>query len=315
MIVTPDIPSPADESNPVLLYLARLAPASGRTQREALDRIARFVTDGQAPATAVQWQFLTGEQTHAIRRELSVRYAPTTTNRLLAALRGVLKETWRLGLMDPAAYRAAIAVENVPWSTPPRGRTLADDEIKALFAACALDPTPAGVRDAALLTVLYGGGLRRSEAATLDLRDYDPANGALTIRGTLRNRERVVYATEGSAEALARWIRLRGTDPGPLFVPINKAGKILVRDERLREQSIYRALLKRGEQAGVVAFSCQDLRRSFIARLLEAGADLATVQRLAGHCSVTTTQRYDQRSEVSRRELARMLRVPGHAAS
>ena len=78
----------------------------------------------------------------------------------------------------------------------------------------------------------------------------------------------------------------------------------------MRDQSIYRALLKRAAQAEVSAFSPQDLRRTFITRLLEGGADISTVQRLAGHCSVATTQRYDRRSETSRRDLARMLTIP-----
>jgi integrase len=148
----------------------------------------------------------------------------------------------------------------------------------------------------------------------LEDRDYDRASGALMVRSTHGARERIVYAADGAAAALERWIRLRGTDPGPLFVPVNKAQKILVRDQPMREQSVSAVLLKRGEQAGVKAFTCQDLRRTFIAELLDAGADLATVQRLTGHCSVTTTQRYDRRSETARRDLARMLPVPLPAA-
>ena len=302
-------PLPA-EHNPALRYLARLAPGSSRTQHVALDRIAGLLTGGKATAVTLPWHALTGQDTQAIRRHLAAHYAPPTTNRMLAALRGVLKEAWRVGLMDAEAYHRAVAVENVPWSTPPRGRTLASEEIDALFAACASDPTPAGVRDAALLTVLYAGGLRRSEVVALVVGDYDAASGALTVRSTQRNRERTLYATNGAAEALERWIMIRGTDPGPLFVPINKGHKILVRDQGMTDQSIYKALLKRGNQAGVRAVSPQDLRRSFIAGLLEAGADIATVQRLAGHCSVTTTQRYDRRSATSRRALARMLQVP-----
>ncbi len=303
---------PADH-NPALRYLARLAPGSRRTQHVALDRIAGLVTGGTATAVTIPWHSLNDQQTQAIRSDLATRFAPTTTNRMLAALRGVLKEAWRLDLMDAEMYHRAVSLENVAWSTPPRGRTLAITEIRALFEACAEDPTPAGVRDAALLTVLYAGGLRRSEVVALDVGDYDSSSGALTVRSTQKNRERIVYATDGAAEALERWTMIRGTHPGPLFVPINKGQKILIRDQRMRDQSIYSALLKRGQQAKVTAFSCQDLRRTFISRLLEAGADLATVQRLAGHCSVTTTQRYDQRSEVSKRALARMLQVPVNA--
>lgn len=296
--------------NPALVYLARLAPGSRRTQQVALDRIASLLTEGAVTAAAMPWHLLTGEQTRALRRDLAARYAPTTTNRMLAALRGVLRSAWRLGLMDAAAYHRAIAVKNVPWFTPPRGRTLTTQELQALFTSCSADRSPAGARDAAILTVLYAGGLRRSEVVALDVSDYDPHSGALTVRSTQSSRERTVFATDGAAEALQRWLTFRGTDPGLFFVPINKAQKILVRDHRMNDQSIYKALLKRGQQAGVTGFTCQDLRRTFIAQLLESGADITTVQRLAGHGSVLTTQRYAHRGADSHRQLGRMLPIP-----
>lgn len=298
------------DRNPTLLYLARLAPGSRRTQKVALDRIAALLTREETTAVDLPWHLLDASQTQHIRSALTLRYAPTTANRMLAALRGVLREAWQLGLVDADRYQRAVAVENVPWFTPPRGRVLSQDEIRALFEACDRDGTPAGIRDAALLTILFAGGLRRSEVVALDVRDYDVASGALTIRSTQDSRERIVYATAGAAQTLERWIAIRGTVPGPLFVPINRGQKLLTRERRMADQSVHKVLQKRGEQAGVAAFSCQDLRRSFISGLLDAGVDLVTVQRLAGHCSVLTTQRYDRRSEFSQRGLAQMLEVP-----
>jgi site-specific recombinase XerD len=175
---------------------------------------------------------------------------------------------------------------------------------------CARDSSAAGDRDAALLTVLFSAGLRRSEAACLDLDDYNTTRRTLTIRGSRTERERVLYAVDGVAEALERWIAVRGDSSGPFFLPVDKGGKVLIRGERLQEQSIYRAVQKRAEQAGVAAFTCQDLRRTFITLLLERGADISTVQRLAGHCSVTTTERYDRHTEKTRRQLGSMLEIP-----
>jgi integrase/recombinase XerD len=303
---------PAAVDNPVLRYLNHLAPGSRRTQRVALDRIAALLSRDEVTAVDLPWHGLDQHQTESIRSALALRYAPTTANRMLAALRGVLKEAWQLGLMDADTYHRAASVDNVPWFTAPRGRVVSREEIEALFAACDRDGTPAGTRDAALLTVLYAGGLRRSEVVALDVRDYDLSTGALTVRSTTDSRERTIYATAGAALALERWITVRGTDPGPLFVPINRGQKILLREQRMADQSVHRMLQKRGEQAGVRAFSSQDLRRSFISGLLDEGVDIATVQRLAGHCSVLTTQRYDRRNEASRRGIARMLEVPVH---
>jgi integrase len=120
----------------------------------------------------------------------------------------------------------------------------------------------------------------------------------------------------GAADALADWLAIRPEDHeheseggGPLFFPINKGGHILVGD-RLTEQAIYKMLKKRAQEAGVKDFSPHDLRRTFVSDLLDAGADIATVQKMAGHANVTTTARYDRRPEEAKRKAAGLLHVP-----
>ena len=89
------------------------------------------------------------------------------------------------------------------------------------------------------------------------------------------------------------WLALRGDTPGPLFWPVTKGGKL--RPRRLSAQAMLYVTRRRGRGAGVERFSPHDLRRSFISDLLDAGADLSTVQKLAGHAQVQTTARYDRR--------------------
>ncbi len=151
--------------------------------------------------------------------------------------------------------------------------------------------------------------MRRSEAVGLNLSDYDRKTKELRVRGK-GNKERLVYAEGGVAEALEAWIgkRTRRDPEGPLFYPINKAGRIQRR--RMSDQAVLYILKKRAEQIAARGFSPHDMRRTFISDLLDAGADLASVQKLAGHASVETTARYDRRGERAKKQAASLLHVP-----
>jgi site-specific recombinase XerD len=303
---------PRPDQHPALVYLAKLAPGSRRTMRQALDAIAALVTQDQADAASLPWQMLTYAHTAAIRAVLAERHAPATANKMLAALRGTLKEAWRLGLMDVETYRRAADVGSVRGSTVPKGRSLAPGEIRALFTACADDPKPSGVRDAALVAVLYGGGLRRAEVVALDVRHYDAERRDLLVRGKGR-KERRVHLQPAARVALDAWLELRtqglrGVTSGALFLPITKSGRVTLR--RMTEQAVWNILEKRRKMAGVAPFSPHDVRRTFIGDLLDAGADISSVQQLAGHANVQTTARYDRRGERVRREAAELLHVP-----
>jgi site-specific recombinase XerD len=219
-----------------------------------------------------------------------------------------LKECWRLGYTTADDYRRAADVPTIKAEKLPRGRALASGEVAALMAACSRDSSPAGIRDAALIAVLYGAGLRRAESVGLDISDYSFETGELAIRGGKGRKDRLGYATNGSADALNDWLSIRGGDPGPLFCNVNKGGRIRIR--RLTDQAVLHILRKRAEGAGVGSFSPHDLRRSFISDLLDAGADISTAQKLAGHSNVTTTARYDRRGEATKRKAAELLHVP-----
>ena len=101
---------------------------------------------------------------------------------------------------------------------------------------------------------------------------------------------------------------LRATEPGPLFIPINKGGHASVR--RMTDHAIWKMVQKRGAEAGVKKFSPHDLRRSFCSDLLDLGADIAVVQQLAGHANIATTARYDRRGEKPKQKASEMLVVP-----
>ncbi len=314
-LVREDIPTlvranelPADR-HPALVYLARLAPGSRRTMRHALDTVARLVTGGACNALSLDWAQLRYAHCQAIRTRLAETYSPATANKTLAALRGVLREAWRLGLMSAEAHARAVDLEPVHGSRLPRGRALSRGELLALVAACQADQSPAGARDAALLAVLYSGGLRRAEAVGLEAGDFDAEAGVLTIRRGKGNRARTVPIRNGAHAALAAWIAVRGSEPGALFYPTRKGGHLVRRT--MTPDAVLKALARRAKAAGIaIAFSPHDLRRSFAGDMLDAGADIATVRALMGHSDVNVTAKYDRRGERAKTAAAELLFFP-----
>ena len=301
------------DQNPALVYLAGLSEGSRRTMRQALDAIAHLVGDG-ADALTLPWANLRFQHTAAIRSKLAETYAPTTANKMLSALRGVLKAAWKLGQMSAEDYHRAADLGSVKGETLPAGRSITPGEIAALADACAADQSAAGVRDAAIIGLLYSCGLRRAELVGLDLEDYDVEAGTLAIRrreqgiGPKRGKERLAHVVSGVTAALADWLTIRGDAPGPLFSPIRRGGH--VQRGRVTSQAIYKMLQKRAGQAEVKHLSPHDFRRTFVGDLLDAGADIAVVQRLAGHANVQTTARYDRRPEAAKRKAAGLLHYP-----
>ena len=299
---------PAAE-NPALVYLARQAAGSGRRSlSRALQTIAEMLSGGQLSVEQLPWAALRYQHCAAIRTALAERYAPATANHHLSALRGVLKEAWRLEQIDAESYQRAVDLEPVRGQTLPAGREVAPTELHELFATIAMSGGAIGARDAALLSLLYGGGLRRAEAVALDLSDYDRSTGALSIRRGKGKKARIAYATNGAADALDAWLSVRGDEPGPLLTVVRKGGRVTLR--RLTPQTVYDVMRRRADQAGLPPLSPHDLRRTFIGDLLDRGADLSAVQKLAGHANPATTTRYDRRGERAKRRAAELLHVP-----
>src|SRR5262249_44058397 len=137
----------------------------------------------------------------------------------------------------------------------PRGRALKPGELTALFAACHAT-TAQGARDAALLAVLYGAGLRRAEAVALEGKDYSPEDGTLVVREGKGRRSRTVYITNGARDALAAWLDVRGNEPGPLFQAVDKAGNVQPR--MLTAGAVYVILGRLQSEARVKSFSPHD---------------------------------------------------------
>ena len=96
-------------------------------------------------------------------------------------------------------------------------RSLSDGEVLALMRMCAEDSTPAGARDAAIIALLRGTGMRGIEAAALDVTELRRATGALTIRNGKGNKDRQTYVANGPQAALDEWLLVRGAAPATVL--------------------------------------------------------------------------------------------------
>ena len=205
--------------------------------------------------------------------------------RHLSAVRGLYRHLLEAGVIarDPT--------EHLDTPRPPRRlpRTLSMQDVVALIETPDIS-RPDGLRDRALLELLYASGLRASEALGLRIEDVNLSAGYVVPTGK-GSRQRLVPV---GAQAL-RWVRLYLKTARPILVKRAEAGTLFVNrfGRPLSRQALWGVLKKSARRAGVrVAVSPHTLRHSFASHLLERGADLRSVQAMLGHADISTTQIY-----------------------
>ncbi len=212
-------------------------------------------------------------------------YRATSVARTLSAVRSFHRFLLREGVTerDPAA---GVAQPRLPRSLP---RPLPVDDVRRLLEAPE-ESSPTGVRDRAILELLYGSGLRISELTGMDVDDLDLEEGSLRVLGK-GGKEREVPLGSFAHEAVGAYLTrgrpalATGVSRGALFLN--------ARGGRLSRQSCARLLGRYVRVAGIDRrVTLHTLRHSFATHLLEGGADVRVVQELLGHASVATTQIY-----------------------
>lgn len=288
-------------------YLASLAAGPSRSTTEsALLVVARDFFGYEFDK--MPWTELRAEDVSGLRAQLAERRSCATANKSLAAVRGVLRAAWRGRAIDTDAFlRVVDAAQPVKGSRLPAGRALSDDEIRRLFAACN-DRTFSGLRDRAAFALMFGCGLRLFETVAVDMVDLDLANAEIRVLGK-GNKERTAYLPSGTLHAVRAWVAARGDVGGPMLCPVSRSDRINA-GIGISTTAVARRLQKRCLAADVARCSPHDLRRSFVTASLEAGFDLALVQRLAGHESPATTAIYDRRGERGTKQAVAKLIVP-----
>ena len=253
-----------------------------------LDRYAGFLTaNGRTRLSEVDEALVadflaalrTGDEEH---RPLSA----SSAGRAVVAVRGLhrfgVREGWTA--TDPARE----VKPPVPARRLPKAITV--DQVAALLDAPDA-ATPLGLRDRALLELLYGTGARISEAVGLDVDELDRAEGLVKLDGK-GGKQRIVPVGSYAARAVEAYlVRAR-----PVLAAAGTGSPALLlnaRGGRLSRQSAWTVLRTAAARAGLtVEVSPHTLRHSFATHLLDGGADVRVVQELLGHASVTTTQVY-----------------------
>jgi integrase/recombinase XerD len=219
--------------------------------------------------------------------------------RSLARLISALRSFFRFLVLSGLVKKDATAQLTTPstWLALPKFLTVAE---AASLLQAPDESKPQGLRDRAMLEVLYGSGLRVSELAALKLAEINLDDGFLVCRGK-GGKERIVPLGRSSCRAVGRYL----AEARPLFDRSEREELFLSRRGRpFTRQGLWKLLRRHAGTAGLAAkISPHVLRHSFATHMLERGADLRSVQLMLGHSQITTTQIY---THVSRERLRRV---------
>jgi integrase/recombinase XerD len=279
--------SPPDASAVVDAYLdhlrveRRLARLTVESYSRDLAALARFAEAAQTPVEALSRQDLEA----FVRGLMSAGLAPRSTARAVAAVRGF----YRFLVLDRRLDASPADDLHAPRAWPALPRFLSLDEVDRLLAAP--DPsTPLGLRDRAMIELLYATGLRVSELVGLGAADLNLEAGYLTCTGK-GGKQRLVPMGDQAVQWTRRYLR----DGRPALVG-GRAGARLFLNARggpLSRVGFWKNLKTHGIRAGLPrGLSPHVLRHSFATHLLDRGADLRAIQMMLGHSDLSTTQIY-----------------------
>jgi integrase len=308
---------PKDKGHVSPLFLRRAIVLDNDMAEEAVnyieqvDVVARIFKECDAGAF---------EDFEAKRKEWKPR-SPATLRAYLSHLRGVARHAKNANQMTLRDYTAIKEVKAPRGSkakkqqavTAGRAVVVMDQLIsiaeqrmeecaKAKSSKKPITPPYREVRDAALIAIMVGCGLRRDEVRNIMLEDItESSEGYLLLIHGKGNKERRLGIPEWVMPVYKDWLSLRGKDPGAMFVGVDRrfAGDTLIMEKDhlgnispASDSMVYRAIV-RHFGGGDIAVAPHDLRRAFATMMLEDGTPIRVVSKLLGHSSITTTMTYD----------------------
>lgn len=281
------------QPTPCAVYLQRLA-ASGRRAMKSQLKLLGDRLNWISPVEESNYHELTYADIEAIKHQMKEeKKAASTINHLLCAIKGINKEAFIMGLVNERHYAQVQSIKRVTGTknkqAPPTG-----DEVKQLLSIMADALTPLDKRNAALLAIMIGAGLRRSEVARLQLEHYVESPPTLLVKAGKGNKDRNQPLAPWVNDYILRWLAVRGKSQDYLFFSL---GPRFVPNTHLSASMVYEVVRWAARDFLDKDYSPHDLRRAYITQLLYQGIDLNTVRKLAGHASINTTQQYDYRED------------------
>jgi integrase/recombinase XerC len=270
-----------------LAHERRASPHTLRAYGDDLARFLAFLTEhkGRTPDEAMLAKLVPADLRAFITKRRNEGLGSRGVQRALAAVRSFFRFLAREGVLENAAPRA-VRTPRIPRTLP---RPLSEtDAARTLEEAAENDVKWLAARDTALLTLLYGAGLRVSEALSLRRGDV-PLGASLTVLGKGRKQRTVplLPAVREAIQIYAEQIPFTGARDSSLFV--SRRGRPMSARETQALMQRLRSRLGLPERATPHA-----LRHSFATHLLANGGDLRAVQELLGHASLSTTQTYTE---------------------
>jgi site-specific recombinase XerD len=214
-----------------------------------------------------------------------------TINQRLSAIRKLATEASDNGALDPQIANGIRAVKGIRREGTRSGNWLAKQQAQQLLNAPDIN-TLKGLRDRAILALLFGCGLRRTEAARLTFDRIQQREGRWVLIDIIgkRNKVRSVPMPAWTKAAIDEYAVQTELREGNVFRPVNKGGRAT--GERITPQAIYNLVIEYAQALGFTNVAPHDLRRTFAKLAHKGGSGLDQIQLSLGHSSIQTTERY-----------------------
>jgi site-specific recombinase XerD len=259
----------------------------------ALNRLCKKLS-GKGGYKSFNWSQLNYTSLIALKADLQRdNYSAGSINTYLALFKGVAANAWRQKITSTDDYLHIKDIKRIKNQRILAGRSLPASEIKSLIKNCTNQKTNAGKRNAAMIALAYGAGLRVHELVGVTINDY--FNDYIKIIGK-GNKERKNPLPSFISKIIDDWLSCRSNfDHTGLFLRIHRGDHI--KNSMLSKQSVNKIFTAVLTRTKTEHFTPHDLRRSFATNLLSANVDLFTVQNLMGHANSDTTKMYDLRGD------------------